>query len=190
MRQHRALGGRATRAVLADVTVRAHHAVAGDDERQWVAGQRRANGAHRPRPPDLAGDPGVRPDLTPRDLHRLAQRGAREPGETAEVERQVGLLLAGQLTRDLAGRGRRAAASARVTGRPVRSDRIQLEAGGVAGALHERHPGRTPRDVQRPDGSRRARPTNRRIAMPMPSATYRSRKPSPSGSRSSTTNVW
>ena len=93
--EHRPLGLRAAGAVLADVAVGADDAVAGDDERDRVAGERLAHGAHGPRPADLARHPGVGPHLAEGDLHRLAQHAPLELGQRAEVDgRPAGALAA------------------------------------------------------------------------------------------------
>ena len=186
--QHGALRGRPTRPVFAHVPVGAHDPVTGD--------QRRAMGCgpwwSRPPAPPVGG----RSPVPTQEYGRTSPHGisivlrsaapanhvrpARSSGSSGWYSPpQLRLDLAGEAvgqpldTRDLSAGAERG---------------IQLEASGIARPLHERHAGGTPGDVQRTDGSLRALPRNRVVIIGRPRA-YRSRKPSPRGSRSSTTNV-
>src|ERR1700688_1720456 len=63
---------RTAEAVVADLAVAAHDAVARNQNRHWVVRERASNGTHRLRPTDLARDPVVRPYLTAWNLERFA----------------------------------------------------------------------------------------------------------------------
>ena len=101
--QQRPLRGGAAGAVLADVPVRLHDAMAGDDVGQRVAGHDRADRTHRTRPSGLTGDPRVRPHLAVRDGHRGAQHGRLVRRPAAQVQRRTGAGLAGDRPSDRTG---------------------------------------------------------------------------------------
>src|SRR5439155_14535675 len=69
-----------------DRAVAPDDAMAGNDERHRVVGERGADGSNGLRVADLGRDPAVRPDLAPRDLERLSPDGGLERGGAAEVE--------------------------------------------------------------------------------------------------------
>src|SRR5262249_15926694 len=85
------LGVRASHRVIADVSVAADHAVAGDQQRDRILRQHRAGRADRSRGADLASDPAVGPDLAAGNLERLLQDGPLELGQAGEVESNLAL---------------------------------------------------------------------------------------------------
>src|SRR4029077_585194 len=87
-------------AVVADLAVRAHHSMAGDEVRDRVVREGGADGPNRGRMADLSRDPTIGPHLAPRDLASLAQHGLLEGGEAAQVEPHSALAV--ELVPDLA----------------------------------------------------------------------------------------
>src|SRR5205085_562149 len=81
-----ALGHRPARPVVPDHAVRTHHAVAGNQDRHRVGGERGAHRPHRLRVPDLLRDPAVGADFAARDLAGLLEDQALERRHALHVE--------------------------------------------------------------------------------------------------------
>src|SRR5262249_53228586 len=103
----RSLAPAAAHRVLADAAVAAHHAVAGDQQRNRILAERRSDGPNRVGTSDLACDPAVGTHLPARNLERLHQDRALELREAAQVDSTLGPLAALQLLDEPLHRGRR-----------------------------------------------------------------------------------
>ena len=147
-RQDRALVPGSTERVLANRSVGTDHAVTRHDERDRVVAERGPDGAHGPRPPDLRGDPAVRPDLAARDLERLPPDVLLEWAVAAQVQRDADSAV----TVEPAGDGALEAGRQLATDRPAAGRRqvTCLERGVVGGDVDGRHAAAVPGDDERP----------------------------------------
>src|SRR4029077_15518068 len=84
-----------------DVAVGTHHAMAWDEVRDGIVGQRGPDSADGGWPPGLASHPPIGPHLTARNLTRFVQDSLLERGQSTQVESHA--LLAVQLVLDLLG---------------------------------------------------------------------------------------
>src|SRR5580765_1550562 len=95
-----------TAGVADELAVRADHAVARKDDRQWVSVHHRADRARRARPRRACGQLAVRDDLSVRDARKLPKHAAVEVREAGDVDRKVeGVPLALEVLVELAPRG-------------------------------------------------------------------------------------
>src|SRR5580765_2119580 len=95
-----------TAGVADELAVRADHAVARKDDRQWVSVHHRADGARRARPRRACGQLAVRDDLPVRDARELPEHAAVEVREPGDVDREVEAVpLAFEVLVELAPRG-------------------------------------------------------------------------------------
>src|SRR3954454_7065365 len=104
--EDRPLVARPTERGLTDRPVTPDHAVTGHDQRDGVVPERGPDGADRPGPADLGGDPAVRTDLAARDLERLQPDVAFELRMPAKVEVDVRASISVEPARDRGGQSR------------------------------------------------------------------------------------
>src|SRR3954470_14427223 len=92
--------------VADELAVRADHAVARQDDRQWVSVHHRADGARRPRTRRACGQLTVRDDFPVRDARKLPKHAAVEVREPCDVDGKVeGVSLALEILVELTPRG-------------------------------------------------------------------------------------
>ncbi len=186
--QHRDLRRRSTGTVLADVPVRTDDPVAGD--RGTAMGCRRAPSPRRAprgvdrspgRPRSTGGPlPTGSPSSCARWRHRMRVSDDRSSGRSGCHSPASWRAMAAARSAGIR--------STRVTGRPVRSITSSSNPAASPARSTTHDAGATPGNEERPDGAIDLGPRIDVTHHPM-SASYRSRNPSPSGSRSSTTNV-
>src|SRR5262249_28302660 len=101
--EHRSLIGFTAQSILANLAVAAHHAMTGDEDRDRIIAERRPDCAYRLGIPNLAGDPGIGPYLSSRDLQGFLQHRALKLGETAQIKADLCSPFTSQLFAELTG---------------------------------------------------------------------------------------
>src|SRR3984893_3622625 len=112
-------------AVVADLSIRADHAVTRDEVRDGVVGQRCANRTHGRWVADLPSDPAVWTDLAPRNLAGLTQNGLLERGLAAQIKAHPAPAL--EFVLDLFGQVRRCGRSDPRPAKPLPKPGVDLD---------------------------------------------------------------